>query len=178
MNQLNTLVCISHKFRIHRRKLPAQTHMEVGHNSNCILKSEELELSRGRKRISKSKKTLLAWQCIPRMQRIRISAKSQKNPFLGQKKKSIEHKDRKQEREKQKGLLGSKSDLSLCCDGRNVRSLGKDEDLYNSPRHPHAKYGRLNSSLAQCSYSTQMPEPLAFWKQKQGKQTKVIWRYI
>lgn len=71
----------------------------------------------------------------------------------------------KVENKKEKKITFSlcpKLGLSLSGDGRNVKSLGMDEDIYNAILHPHAKFGGLNESIPQFNYSMQMPELLAF----------------
>lgn len=87
--------------------------------------------------------------------------KVRKNTFLRQKKLIRVNTENRNEK-KHKGFLCCQSDLSLFSNGRNIKSPGIYEDLYNAILHPHAKYGGLDNSIPQLNYSMQMPEPLAF----------------
>ena len=86
-----------------------------------------------------------------------------KKYFLQAKKKLIWiNTEMRKERKNINGFLCPQSGPSLLSNGRNIKSLGINEDLYNAILHPHAKYGELDNSIPQLNYSMQMPEPLTF----------------
>jgi len=129
-----------------------------------------LHLKAGRVGIFKRKDENLQVQEDPSSQSMVVHPQDAKNQDFHPKsekhflkvKKLIRVNTENRKEKKHKGFLGCQSDLSLFSNGRNIKSPGIDEDLYNAILHPHAKYGGLDNSIPRLNYSTQMLEPLAF----------------